>query len=74
VEYLPAWAPGGKFKKIAAVMIKDRERLLNEPYDFAVNEIVRDMFELTPEPLMLFRRQPVVLGLHLLPHIPPEKT
>jgi hypothetical protein len=44
VNYLPEWIPGTGFKKIAAAMIKSRERLLSEPYNFTVQELVRRIF------------------------------
>jgi hypothetical protein len=41
VKYVPAWVPGAGFQKTAARSRKLNEDLLNEPFNFVKDEMVR---------------------------------
>lgn len=40
VQYVPAWFPGAKFKRIARVYHKSVMAMLNEPFDLVRRKLV----------------------------------
>lgn len=50
VQYLPGWLPGAGFKRVAEVMRKHREDLVNEPFETVKKEMVsgKRRFPITP--------------------------
>jgi hypothetical protein len=43
VRYLPSWFPGGGFKSTAIDMRKDRDKFMDEPYNFVLKKLVSDV-------------------------------
>lgn len=43
VKHIPSWFPGAQFKRDAAVWKGKMEALVNEPYEFTKQQMVRSL-------------------------------